>query len=600
MSTQLKPVLKSVTASRFDGGQNSIQYDLNIDSRYAKRLWNMIIGPDGTPQVRFGTKLFANCSAHLDTIVALAYFGNIIVAVGMNGKLCAIHANGSVDLIWDNAIAVASGANAGWGTTSFVSYDTFNGVLVLCNGLNKPLRIDSQGSHLNPSGYTCKYLVDEATGSNIFVPTARYVRAHARYLLMAGDLLDPSILYIGSQDTIGTFEGAPAPNNGVNVDLGTRVTGGDNAITGIASFRGKVLAMFQGCIVPGTIATSGATTTASFDDDVIGSFGTIAHNSIVDLGDDLFFMDTNGVSVISRTLLAGILTPAKLSLLIDPDVNSILSQLDLAAAADEVFAVHDKIESVVYFVVPNVSLNDGGTETLVFAGKYPGLRTATRDIAWSIMRDWRWRCGCRSSLGKLFFSGGDKVYQYGSQVDLFYADRMLQEETFSDGTVFLDRHGFNPVVAGTNGGVPVFFDWVWPWSALKQRDYSKLSRHIKVDAPGTGRFTLQMFIDNIFNDTDDPGEPFSDNTTFTDDSGFERELLNPAMSMNFVGGDTRGFGLQGYGTDEFGGGRLASEERQYAWINKFKLFRLRFFGSVTSPLKFSSVTMNYILANIHR
>ena len=58
--------------------------------------------------------------------------------------------------------------------------------------------------------------------------------------------------------------------------------------------------------------------------------------------------------------------------------------------------------------------------------------------------------------------------------------------------------------------------------------------------------------------------------------------------------------MQPYGNSPYGGGRRTQEERLYAWMMKFKLMKLRLFGSTRLPLRFISISISYVLGGIRR
>jgi hypothetical protein len=107
----------------------------------------------------------------------------------------------------------------------------------------------------------------------------------------------------------------------------------------------------------------------------------------------------------------------------------------------------------------------------------------------------------------------------------------------------------------------------------------KQARYIGLDTQGKGVFTCEGYVDNIF----------------------QVQGVNvPMLSMNFVGGSSGGYGNSPYGDTPYGGGRRTSDERLYAWTTKFKLFKLRFFGSTRQKLKFISVSIAYVHGGIRR
>ena len=152
--------LLDATIRDFSGGWNVIDNDLNLTTKFSKILRKMQRNVDGSNAVRHGTKLFADTSDYLDAIIACEYFSGNIICVGKNGKLVRIDANGTVYEIWsDDCANNLPGSPDGWATgLTFASFAIFSGALIVANGVNKPLIINSS--------LHCEYLNDPATGSN--------------------------------------------------------------------------------------------------------------------------------------------------------------------------------------------------------------------------------------------------------------------------------------------------------------------------------------------------------------------------------------------------------------------------------------------------
>jgi hypothetical protein len=164
-------------------------------------------------------------------------------------------------------------------------------------------------------------------------------------------------------------------------------------------------------------------------------------------------------------------------------------------------------------------------------------------------------------LQNIIFAGGNKLYSYDF-------------DNPNTGADFLNDTDVN------NGlGVPLTFEWEMPWADFKRRMDIKQTRYIGLDTQGDATFTVEAFVDNIVS---------------------RNGVDVPMLSMDFVGGDTGGYGNVPYGNVPYGGGRNSSDERLYAWTTKFKLLKLRFIGSTTRKLKFISVSIGYVLGSVRR
>lgn len=598
-------VMKQVTVRDFDGGLNVLDNELNMSSKFARRLDNLVRAPDGSLQLRYGTKLFADLGEYTDLIVNTRYYNGYIIAVAQEGNVFAVDGAGTIYLIWSEAIARSrNGQPAGWSTVDFASFSEFKGDLRIANGVDKPIIVNS-------NLYTT-YLQDLGTGSNLNTPIGRYMQTHDEYSIIGGDPLLPATLHISNRATGGTYYGDAAPNDAIQFDLGPWVTQGNPEMTGIGSFRDKLVVTFPEVIILMSLGTySDAATPVHLPsvDDVIANYGAISHRTIQALGEDMLLMDIIGVPSIRRALLTNNISPVRESQLVDPDIQQALAGLSQATLQDHCFAVHNRRAYETMFFIPNANTYAATTETMAYVYK---LIAPLKIRAWFRFRGWNMCSGCTSAEGRVFLSSGAEIYVYGNSLseEQYDADFIGHEEAYSDGTVHTDGRGFTPVATLNDdgsvrsvslSGIPISFDWQMPWADLEKRTQTKHTRYLAVETTGRGAFTTQMFIDNIARPRPFLGEAFGDDTLFTDGYGFTpgTEDYDPALEMNMVGGDRGGFGIEPF-AENFGGGRISSDERLYRWPSKNKIFKLRFFGNTRGPLSFISVSMYYQEGNIRR
>jgi hypothetical protein len=532
--------LESATIRDFSGGLNTVDDDLNLDTRYAVALTNCSYTVRGSVDVRQGTRLFVD----LNTITAsgvfvypinIEYFNNALIVVASSGEVFRIYGDGSATVIWPYGE---------WSATTFASFAQFNGELIICNGVDKPLLVNTS--------FDVDYLQDLATTSNVNTPICRYVIASNRYVIMAGDPVNPNRVHISARDTSGTWYGDPDPNDATYIDVGSSLKV-SSVIRGIADFRGRLVVAFaDGTVlgVTGIYSDDGATHLPNFDDSV-EQYGAISHRGMQSYGDDLLMMDRVGVPSLKRTVFTGTIRPERVSDLVDDGMTALINSLTFVSMEERVFSIYDQNEGQFMFFIPNANTLENTTETIAYVFTY---RQNLKVSAWARYTGWNWTCGCRSAEGNIFFGGKNgKLYVMGSQTSPITVD-------------FLNDPSVN-----SGEGQGISFDWELPWADINTRTRIKNARYISFDTRGRAQFDVKMYIDRI-----------RLNGSYTD---------TPQLQGDFYAGDILGFGD---GEQAFGGGRIASDERLWYWPAKFKMMKLRFSGTVTEALSFQSISLYYL------
>ncbi|MCA2510495.1 MAG: hypothetical protein IM561_08945 [Microcystis sp. M60BS1] len=545
---QQQEVLKSATLREFSGGLNLLDDDLNLSTKFSKRMTNCYYSPDQTVKVRFGIRLFNDLSKFTSSpnvsVINTEYFSYAIICVMSNGEILRVLANGSVARIWDNTIAKAlPGAPNGWSNTDFASFEQFNGQLIVCNGVNKPLIISNTLS--------VDYLKDLASNTNINTPIAKYVTSCNGYLIMAGDPVKPNRLHISARYTSGTFYGDPAPNDATYIDVGTSLRNA-SIIKGIRAFRDRLIVAYPEGSVIGTLGiynSTGNVHQPSFQD-TVELYGAISHRSMLSYGDDMLFMDTIGVPSLKRTVFSGTIRPERVSDLVDPEMSKAINKLTGLSQENRTFSIFNQKEGMFMFFIPDNDDLANTTETVAYCFLF---RPTLNVSAWCKFQGWNFTCACRTQEGNIFFGDKNgKLWLYGSDTTPIYSDYMNDDSI------------------NNKEGIPITFDWELPWSDINQRTKIKHTKYITLDTRGTGRFNLSMYCDR-----------FVKNGSGED---------SPQLKMSMVGGDVVGFGGP---THPYGGGRPTANERKYAWPAKFQIMKLRFRGSTTTQLQFISISFLY-------
>jgi hypothetical protein len=540
-----KPIgasVSDVTLRDFSGGLRVTDNEIALKSKYASKLLNMFADADTSQVLRFGTKLFATCAA---TIINTVYFRQHIICVLSDGTITKITDAGVVTVIWNTTIAAAlPGAPAGWsGSLIVADFSEFRGKLVITNGIDKPVIIDKT--------LAVDYLQDLATGSNINTPIAKYVATVSNYLVMAGITGSETTIYISATGASGTWPGDPAPNDAISFDVGAYTGQSSSEIFGIGSFKNFLVVFFDNFTVIlqlGSYDSGGAHAPEIID--TYANLGTVNHKTFFSTDSDLFFASNTGVYSAEKNVFGGSLQTSGMS---DNLGDLYPATLGLITKNNQNCSiVNDPLSKTVFFL-----FHKADASVQAFAMKY---RDDFKRTSWSEIAGWAFTSSCVSEKGRVFFSEGVNLYQYGNSVfdgEEFYADYTTD---------------------GVDGNA-IDFDWEFPWLDAGNRIKSKTLKKVTFDTSGTSAFTLQCFVNNYYKNTDD-------------------EYI-PVTSMDFVAGNAGGYGNNagGYGDEGYGGGRRANDERFFGMPVRFRILKLRMLGSTKDPLRIVSISLLYIKGN---
>jgi len=585
-------ILKEATSRDFSGGLNVADTELNLSSKYARALDNLLVGLDGSLQLRQGTKWFASLNALTDySIVNMEYFLTKLVAVDEIGQVFTIDGTGVATRIWDAAIAAATRVGLTiWSPTQQCLFVEFNGSLIITNGVDKPLTVSSS--------YVVDYLADLGTGSNINVPIALLCEKFSQHVIFASG----SMLYVSEKNAGGTWLGDPGVQFANNFDMKTYVTKGNTTIVGLAIFKGYLLVRFQECIIPvqlvETVGTPNTLTLSVSPDSIIQNYGAVSHRTQQDIGDMALSCDIVGVASVELSKFTRVLSPDRPSRLIDPLLQKAINALPSSTLNTDAFSVYDRRMSMYMLFLPDAKkpyqLNSTG-----YCYRYVDRLNVE---SWSRFVGWNWHCGVRSSEGNVFFTreNSSDIFLLGNeQTNPLNADFVGEQETFTDGTDFTDDTGFSPVVDVNDSGLPIKWAWELPWSDLKHRAMAKTLRYMMMDTEGSAIFNIKVFVDNYYIQANS-GEEFDDETLFDDDTGFDPFADPPfieALSIDMVGRDRGGFGLDAYG-DLYGGGNNTGTQLVTEAPTKGKIVKIRFEGESLEALRFVAITLLYQMGTV--
>jgi hypothetical protein len=587
--------LENLTLRGFGGGWNAIETDLQMESTYLVTARNIRRTPGATQKIRYGSRWFANLSdvtASGDHIIDMEYFSASIVCVTSLGLIIAVGGDGAKLVIWDSAIAAAlPGAPLGWSPgLDSIDFVSFKNELIIHNGVDKPVTIDRN--------LVVTYLSDLATGSNVNVPIGKYGCVVSNYHCVAGLPNDPTLIYISSVGTSGTFPGDPIPNDSITVDVGAFAPQGAIEIRGLAGFRGNLLVFFQDQTVIvklGQYNADGVHT--PFFPDTMPTFGILGHRCQAPVQNDLLFAGLSGMASARRNLLsvAGTLESQSLSDRIEPAYVGEIGNLTDEQQLKFTWMVYDSLSHDMLLFTPS-------GRVFVYS-----FNTKLKYAAWSEYGDIMVQCGCRSFLGRVFYADGLKIFQHGNKVfegEEFFDDRVQDRDrtwihsgTFTAGTLTLDSttgliyrclisHVSSPLPVTFEQdraktpprwelyeGIRIPFEMELPWLDSKDPMRIKFLRFISMATKGDAEFTVKAYVDNLYKDRDGT------------------IIFDPCLSMDFIGNEALGFG---YDAGPYGGGRRSDDPRLFKFPVKFKKLKIVVSGTKAGALEI--VNMSFLFS----
>ena len=596
-------IMRDATSRNFSGGLDVSDSELNLSSKYAVVLDNIIVGIDGSLEVRQGTKLFFDIAPLSSYKISnIAFFYRYIITMDTRGQIFSTDGTGATTAIWTPAIAAAQRPGLTiWADGEDVLFWEFNGELIAMNGRNKPLVITNV--------LRVDYLADKATGSNINVPVGNIGAGFANHFFIA----DNYMLHVSERNASGTWLGDPSTIYVNEFDMRPYVPAGDTEILGLFPFKGYLLVSFREFIVPIAIKED-ASATPKLDitvagDSIINNYGAVSPRVGQDLGDIQLTADIVGVASVALATFTRVLSPDRPSRFVDPLLQPDINRLSTDTLRKGVFSIFDRRLSAYILFVPNDS---DQYQTYVTGYLYRYIDRLKIE-AWSRIRGWNWHAATRSAEGNVFYARhlDTKVFIQGdSKTNPLYKDFINEQEVFSDGTEFTDHTGFTPVSSEETSGLPIKWAWELPWADLKHRGLAKTLRYVIFDTEGNQEFQMRVFIDDMYAQPPS-GEAFTDTTVFSDGTGFVPYSVlpyTPALQLDFIGKTATGWGYQSYGrsglpvlgNSAYGGGNNTALRTLTLAPTKFTSMKLRMDGAASGPMKFVAITLLYQQGTIRR
>jgi hypothetical protein len=542
--------LQAAVARDFRGGLNTFDSPLNLNSKYLIDVRNLYPDSNGKLSVRYGTSPFAT-TATIDKIVGMEYYAGALVVVGANGKIVTVDASGVVVLRWSTAIAaLLPGAPAGWSNPiTYVSFTQFAGQLIICNGVDKPVTMDEL--------YAVTYVVNPVSGTNTNTPRAKYCTTHDGHLVMAVTPTDTYTVYVSGQG-VTSFD-PDAGTNGANMDTSIYIDRGVPVITGLATYRDRLVVTYQESIlaIQFILPTSAP---VEFDvTDIVSGYGAVSHKAITVIGDEMLLLDTSGVISIKRTALGTDFIPTPASALINTDLQRALARFSNTQLTEYVYAVHDRIAHQVLFFIPVIDVVVATTQNDVFVHCYDKSQSFK---AWTRYDAMPYRAACRTTEGRIFYGAGSHVRYYHNAYEPRYTDvTTIVQQNWDDGDPWDDNTGWEEGYVE----VPITFSMNLPWADFKQPLNNKMSKYLSTFSEGIGSYTVNMYVD---------------------------QFSTASLSMYFV--QDSGPHAATYAN------RPPNNEQLYAWPQKFMRMRFTISGSTSSAFSFIAIGLLYLTGSIRR
>ena len=574
--------LDSVTLRGFGGGWNTADDDLSMAPKYLPDVTNFYRTSSAAQALRFGTQFRVDIrDVRNSDIIDGFYFNGKNVVVTTSGHILTFDGDGTnLTEIWNSSKAAAlPGAPLAWSSgltqVSFVPYKTS---LIVHNGIDKPVEVQSS--------FVVRYLQDGATGSNVNVPIGKYGCVAANYHCVAGIAASPTEVLISAQGTAGTFIGDPAPNDSISIDVGAYAPEGAASIRGIAGFRTFLIVFLQNIAIQIKLGgyDESDTHVPEFPD-TFPQFGLLGHRCIATVENDLFFGGLAGLSSARRNIYSPETVDADyLSSLVAQSYRRIVGGLSDTQQLVNSFMVFDKLSH-------NLMLFSPSSDVLVYT-----YDERLKIKAWTKFANLSsFDCGWSSILGRVYFADGTKVFQLGNDTftgENYHADRLLDrtatwstETSFAQNSKVYDSVGNkvytaksqiltgtvsfeqdrknNPDAWSLYEGDPISFVMELPWIDGQDPMKVKHNRFVSLATRGSGSFTLEAYVDNLYKDEDGT------------------VIHNAALTTAFVGNEAIGYG----GGSTFGGGRRSRDPNLWGYPVKFKTIKFRLTGSTRRKLE---------------
>jgi hypothetical protein len=246
--------------------------------------------------------------------------------------------------IYEFNLGAGTGTSIGSGFTPDVrvNFTTFQNLMILCNGRETPKKWTGSGNLTDLTGWP-----PSIAGVTTGYPSLSAVFANR--LVFSGDSLNPSMVFISALEDPQMY----TPGGGSTSAGALQVAPGDgDRITGLKTLylpidNEEVLVIFKERSI--YLLTGHDADTFALQK-LTSAIGASSHQGIVLLGNDLYFLSSEGISTLSTATLQGNLAAGSIS----QKVTSQIANLNRSALSGS-FAVHLPNRQEIWWFVPDGS-----------------------------------------------------------------------------------------------------------------------------------------------------------------------------------------------------------------------------------------------------
>lgn len=409
------------------GGLNTRASDMMLQTNESPDLLNVKLTKYGSIEKEKGYTLYndTQITANAEIGGIYSYFKNstdaqyLMVAAG--DKLYTTSAGTFTDI---TRLSGAYANNVVW------DFATFNNIAIAVNNTDVPQK------------YTGGANAEDLTGSP---PTgAAFVEVFKNRVFMAGEPNNPTKL---SYSALSNPEDWTTANDAGWMEVGLN---DGQKIVGIKAFF-DVLVIFKEHSIYVLSGSYGDPTSSDyfFLKPINSSLGAVSNRSIVQVGNDLYFLSDKGVFTLSGVQSYGDLNVSNISF----KIQSIIDRMNYASLSDA-FVINDYEENRLWFFVPYGSSSEND---LVLIYDYN-------------LKAWTKRSGFRSKCGLIF-------KDYSTSTNKFFTGSY-------DGFIYYQKQGYS------YAGSPIDAYYTTPWLDLSNYRRRKKIRDIQFIIVPTGGYNM--------------------------------------------------------------------------------------------------------------